>query len=176
MPKKNPVIEEDDADQTRAAGLDADGEGKQKPPVPASDPTRIVLGVFLGVAALMFLIFGISGFLAAQRMGREQRAQGTVVELIEQEDSEGDMLYYPVVAYNLPGYGILTVRLPEGSWPPAYEVGEVVTVRYDPLDPREARVQSVMGLLGLWILPLISGVLGAAFLGAVLLVRWIGDR
>lgn len=140
------------------------------------DPTKIILGVFLGVAALMLLITAIAGFFAAQRMGREQQAQGTVVEMVRRSDSESGAYYYPVVAYLVQGKGILTVELPTGSYPPAYEVGEVLSLRYDPRQPGDVRVQSPLGFLDLWILPLITGFLGVAFLGAVLMVRWITKK
>ncbi len=146
------------------------------PGAPTGDPTRIILAVFLGVAALMWIIAGISGYFAAQRMGREKQVTGTVVEMVRRSDGEGGPYYYPVVAYLVQGVGIVTVELPNGSYPPAYEVGEVVSVRYDSQQPGDARIHSPLGFLDLWILPLITGFLGAAFTGAVAMVRWIGKK
>ncbi|MGE5774771.1 MAG: DUF3592 domain-containing protein, partial [Chloroflexota bacterium] len=59
----------------------------------------------------------------------------------------------------------------EGSWPPSYEVGDEVTVRYDPEHPLEARIASLGSNALLWILPGITGILGLGFLAAVLGIR-----
>ena len=66
-----------------------------------------------------------------------------------------------------------SVQMSEGSWPPSHEVGEQVTVRYDPEHPLEARIVSAGSNLLMWILPGITGLLGIGFLGAVLIVRTV---
>lgn len=83
------------------------------------------------------------------------------------------LFYYPMVAFNLPDGRRRTVQIAEGSWPPAYEVGQAVTVAYNPDQPRNARIQSLGGTIGLWTVSIITGVLGVAFALATLLARWI---
>jgi len=63
------------------------------------------------------------------------------------------------------------VHLTEGSSAPFHEVGDEVTVLYDPEHPLEARIQSFGSSALLWVLPGITGILGVAFLGAVIAVQ-----
>jgi hypothetical protein len=59
----------------------------------------------------------------------------------------------------------------EGSSVPSHEVGDEVTVLYDPDHPLNARIKSFGSYVLMWILPGITGILGLGFLGAVLIVR-----
>lgn len=52
-----------------------------------------------------------------------------------------------------------------------YEAGEEVTVLYDPQHPLDARIKSFGSSALMWVLPGISGMLGAAFLGGVMAVQ-----
>jgi hypothetical protein len=61
----------------------------------------------------------------------------------------------------------------EGSWPPAYEKGQAVTVLYDLGPPVTARIASRSGTIAQWLLPGITGLVGIAFLIATLLAVWI---
>ena len=64
-----------------------------------------------------------------------------------------------------------TAHMTEGSSAPAHEVGDEVTVLYDPDRPLDARIQSFGSSALMWIWPGITGILGLAFLGAVIVVR-----
>jgi hypothetical protein len=59
----------------------------------------------------------------------------------------------------------------EGGSAPFHEVGDEVTVLYDPEHPLEARIQSIGSSALMWVLPGITGILGLGFLGAILAVR-----
>ena len=59
----------------------------------------------------------------------------------------------------------------EGSSVPSHEVGDEVTVLYNPERPLDARIQSFGSSALMWIWPGITGILGLAFLGAVMVVR-----
>jgi hypothetical protein len=85
---------------------------------------------------------------------------------------EYEEFYYPVVEFNLPDETLKTVQLSEGSWPAAYEKGDPVTILYDPQQPNNARIQSASSNFLVWILPGITGLVGAAFLAAALVARW----
>lgn len=52
-----------------------------------------------------------------------------------------------------------------------YEVGDEVVVLYEPERPLDARIKSGSSMALMWILPGITGILGIAFLGAVLMVQ-----
>jgi hypothetical protein len=138
---------------------------------------KIILGIFTGVAVLMLLIAGISSFSAISKISKEESAPGRVVDMtvrreyVDEEDRVGSEYYYPVVEFTASDGRLRSVQMSEGSWPPSHEVGEAVTVRYDPEHPLEARIASFGSNLLMWILPGITGILGLGFLGAVLAVR-----
>lgn len=138
---------------------------------------KIILGVFTGVAVLMLLIASISAYSAFTRMSREENATGRVVEIIERREyvNEQDRVvqdyYYPVVEFVSADGRPHTVHMTEGSSVPSHEVGDEVTVLYDPEHPLDARIKSLGSYALMWILPGITGILGLGFLGAVLVVR-----
>lgn len=142
----------------------------------AQFPT-IIVSIFLFIAVIMLAIAGIATVSNVRTLSREQSTPGRVVDMVVRPswDSERRVstdYYYPVVEFYLPGEIRQTVQLSEGSWPPAYQVGDAVTVLYDPEQPLNARIDSVSSTVLMWILPGITGILGVAFLAAGLLVWW----
>ena len=143
----------------------------------AAGAEKLILGIFSGVAALMLLIAAISSFSAVSKMSREESAPGRVVDMVAQRQyvNEQDRIvqeyYYPVVEFTASDGRLRSVQMSEGSWPPSHEVGEEVTVRYDPEHPLDARIKSTGSDALMWILPGITGILGLGFLVAVLAVR-----
>jgi len=138
---------------------------------------KIVLGAFTGVAVLMLLIAAISSFSAVSKMSKEESASGRVVEIIERREyvNEQDRIvqdyYFPVVEFVAADGRSHTVHMTEGSSAPSHEVGDEVTVRYNPEHPLDARIKSFGSDALMWILPCITGILGLGFVGAVLVVR-----
>lgn len=138
---------------------------------------KIILTVFSGVAALMLFIAAVAAFSNVLKLGREESASGRVVDVIERREyvNEQDRVieeyYYPVVEFVASDGRRRTVQMNEGSSSPQYEVGEEVTVLYEPEHPLEARIKSVGSSALMWILPGITGILGGAFLGAVIAVQ-----
>jgi hypothetical protein len=135
--------------------------------------TKIVFSIFLGVTILMAAIFLISSFIIGRNMAREKTAEATVVGLMNRKNYEGNTYSYPVVEFTLPDASVQTVTLSEGSWPPAYVVGQPVTVRYNPERINDADVQSAGNIIARWTLPIIMALLTAAFTGALFFIRWI---
>ena len=78
-------------------------------------------------------------------------AQGTVVRLEEHYSSDSGTSYSPVYSYTVNGqqYEYESVN---SSYPPAHEVGDVVTLLYNPDKPNKARENSFWEL---WLLPVI---------------------
>jgi len=136
----------------------------------------VVFWVFAGVTALMLVITLLSAFLINQSVAREVSAPGQVVDLVPRRDSEGQTFYYPVVEMTLPDASTVTVNINVGSSPPAYQPGNQVTVLYDPANPQQGRIESFWGNIGVWTLPLITGVLFLAFLTASFFARWVGKN
>jgi hypothetical protein len=138
---------------------------------------KIILRVFTGVAVLMLLIAFASSTSAILKMNQEESVPGRVVEIIErreyinQQDRVVQDYYYPVVEFISADGRSHTVHMTEGSSAPQQEVGDEVTVLYNPEHPLEARIRSVGSYALMWILPGITGILGLCFLGAVMVVR-----
>ena len=149
--------------------------------VPQADETpieNIILPIFTGVAVLMLLIAGIASFGNIAKINREETAPGRVTDMtkqLEYDEEDRDRViseaYFPVVEFVALDGKRRNVQLDEGSFPAAYEVGDEVTILYEPDHPVDARIQSFGSSVGMWILPGITGILGIAFLGAVLVVR-----
>jgi Protein of unknown function (DUF3592) len=138
---------------------------------------KLILGIFTGVAVLMFLIALASSVSAILKMNKEESAMGRVAEIIQRREyvNEQDRVvqdyYYPVVEFVSADGRSHTVHMTEGSSAPSHEVGDEVTMLYDPEHPLDARIKSFGSLAVMWILPGITGILGVAFLGAVIAVR-----
>ncbi|MBI2330783.1 MAG: DUF3592 domain-containing protein [Chloroflexi bacterium] len=137
---------------------------------------KISVWVFTGVAALMLMIAGISTVTTLQKLGREESVPGIVVEVVERKyvDAETDNVsyyYYPVVDFKPKDGKRRTIQLNEGSNPPSQEVGDEVTILYEPEHPSDARIKSFGSSALMWILPSITGIVGFGFLGAVLVVQ-----
>jgi hypothetical protein len=136
----------------------------------------------------VFLLIGLgllggAGY-AASRVAAFVRgataAEGTVVELVPSTSTDNDghrsTTYRPVVEYQAGEGEPRTFTDGMGSSPPAFDVGERVTVLYDPARPTDARIRATFSL---WGVPMIVGGIGAVFavLGGVLLgVRAAGQR
>jgi hypothetical protein len=137
---------------------------------------KIILPIFTGVAILMLLITAIASIINFLKIGREESAPGRVVDVkmlrsyVNEEDRVVQEYYYPVVEFVASDGRRRNVQMSEGSYPASYEVGDKVVVLYEPHHPIEARIQSFSSSVGMWILPLITGIIGIGFLIAVLAV------
>jgi hypothetical protein len=83
-------------------------------------------------------------------------------------DEDAQLFYYPVVEFNLPDETHLRIELSQGSRPPSYAKGDQVTILYNPVQPNQARIRSFTSALLLWVVPLITGLLGLIFAGTTL--------
>ena len=149
---------------------------KETQQVDDASAEKLIVRIFTGVAVVMLLVAGISTVSILKKLGREESVPGVVVDVVKQRyvDAETDNVsyyYYPVVEFKARDGKRRTVQLNEGSNPQSYEVGDEVTVLYEPENPNDARIKSFGSSALMWILPSITGLLGAAFLGAVLVVQ-----
>ena len=167
-------------DSTEDAEFDAQFAkmGKDVPPTDETPIENIILPIFTGVAVLMLLIAGIASFNNILKTGREVSVSGRVVDMTKQLEYDQNNYnrvigetYFPVVEFTANDGKRRSVQLSEGSFPPAYEVGNEVTVLYEPDHPLDARIKSFASSALMWILPGITGILGIGFLAAVLVVR-----
>jgi hypothetical protein len=93
-------------------------------------------------AGLLFFAIG-SGMTMRQRTLEKQgiEAQGVVIDLQENYDSDGST-YTPVVQFKTKSGQSIEFASSYSSSPPAYDVGESVTVVYPPNNPAEAIIKS----------------------------------
>lgn len=121
------------------------------------------LGLLILVGAV-YLLVRTSAFVATAA-----RARGKVVDLAESRNSNGSGTWHPVVSFDAGG-GSYTFKSKFGSRPAPYDIGDVVDVLYDPKNPADARIA---GFRGLWLGPMLAGLLGVFFFGIAWLI-WIG--
>lgn len=167
-------------DSAEDAEFDAEFEKAQKELEPINNfpMEKVVLGVFTGIAVIMLLIAGIASFNNISKINREASAPGRVTDMTRQLEYDSEYhdrvvgeTYFPVVEFTASDGKRRNVQLSEGGFPPAYEVGDEVTILYEPDHPLNARIKSFASSAGMWILPGITGILGICFLVAVLVVR-----
>lgn len=137
------------------------------------DLGKIILPLFLGITLLMLAITAIAAVYSTRAFAREKRVLGRVVDLEVRLDEYGNQYYHPVVEFSLPDNSRTRFTIAEGSWPPAYENGARVTVRYDLGPPLRARISSLSDNLSLWTVSIITGVLALAFAGATVFAWWV---
>ena len=138
---------------------------------------RWVLGGFTAIAVIMLLVTIVSIFSNIQKILKEESVPGMVVDVVKRRElvnEENDIVrdfYYPVIEF-VPSDGHKrSLQVNEGSDSPFYEKGDEITVLYDPEHPLDARIKSADSNALMWVLPSITGILGIAFAGAVLVVR-----
>ncbi len=137
---------------------------------------KIILPIFTGVAILMLLITAVASVSNIMKISREESAPGRVTDVtmersyVNEQDRVVEEFYYPVVQYVASDGKRRNVKMSEGSSSPSYEVGDQVIVLYEPEHPLDARIKSFGSAAGMWILPVITGIIGIGFLVAVLAV------
>lgn len=136
---------------------------------------KLMVAIFLGVAAIALIVAGISTYSAIRQISKEESVPGRVVDMVmhasrDSQTGEVTQFAYPVVEFTPVDQRPQRVQIGEGSSPPEYAVGDAVVVLYDPQKPRDARIKSISSDVLLWLLPGITFVLGAAFVGAALMV------
>ncbi|MEP7355890.1 MAG: DUF3592 domain-containing protein [Anaerolineales bacterium] len=104
---------------------------------------NLLLAVFLGIGGW----YGWGSYNLTTRGGR---ADGTVVAMDESNDDDGTT-YAPIVGYEVDGERY-EMNSHNYSSPPAYHVGQKVTILYNLADPNTARIDSFWDL---WLLPII---------------------
>jgi len=97
---------------------------------------------------------------------------GIVTRLDERSSSEGGCCtYVPVVDFEVNDQ-VYTLEGDNASYPPAYEVGEQVDVRYDPTNPNTAQIDS---LFARWLFPVIiipTMILAALVINFFMIRAW----
>lgn len=136
---------------------------------------RAASGCWVVVANLAAVVMAAVGayfaYTSYQLVRGGQTTTGTVIDLDVSSSDDGGDTYAPIVEYTVGGqtYSFNTRNY---SGPPAYHIGQQVTVLYDPANPKTVRINNFWEL---WLLPGIlcpaALILAAATTGAFVLQR-----
>jgi Protein of unknown function (DUF3592) len=102
------------------------------------------------VPLIMAGIGGYFGYTSWQLTKGGQTVSGTVTHLDQADDTDGGTTYAPIVSYEVGGQSY-EFNTHNYSYPPAYQVGQQVTVLYDPANPGYGRLNNFWDL---WALPI----------------------
>lgn len=121
-----------------------------------SGVNKLYIGCSIIVANLFFAAFCLWGvyalFTAYKLENNGSTTTGTVIEMEESSTNEGGCcVYSPVVQFQVNGQ-TYTFDGGNASDPPAYRVGETVSVIYDPNDPNTAQINKWSER---WLFPII---------------------
>jgi uncharacterized Tic20 family protein len=127
----------------------------------------------IGVLFILFSILplGICTYCTMSTrnfLNKAEKTHGTVLEIVERRTSDGTM-YYPVYSF-VDIYGTEhKIYSKSGSYPPRYDVGDPISILYDPENPKEIKMDSFVSL---WMGTIVAGVLGIIpfLIGAVFLL------
>lgn len=102
----------------------------------------MVLAVF-GVIALTFGVIGTAILAGTIRdRARMTPTTGTIIDLLEERDSQHGRLFRPVVRFRTTTGRTVEVRGGTSSNPPLYDLEQRVPVRYNPDNPTEAALDT----------------------------------
>ena len=109
--------------------------------------------IFGNLFLAAFCLWGLyAGYTSWRLQNEGTTTTGTVVRLEESNSSEGGCcVYSPVVEFNANGQ-TYSFEGDNASDPPAYEVGEVVHIIYDPSHPNTAQIDNWSER---WLFPII---------------------
>ena len=111
-----------------------------------------------------FCLWGVyAGYVSWTLEQNGETVTGSVVRLEESDSSDGGCcVYSPVIEFNLNGQ-TYSFEGDNASYPPAYEVGESVSVLYDPAEPHTAQINKWSER---WLFPIL--IVPAMTLGALI--------
>ena len=120
----------------------------------------LFVAIFGGIGVVFVIVAAWILVSTIQFRGRAQSAEGVVVELVARSGSKGGVTYAPVYEFTDRNGESHRVQSSSSSNPASYDVGERVTVRYEPAEPGDARID---GFMDNWFLPTIFGGIGSIF-------------
>jgi len=139
--------------------------------------SRLQIGcwtIFFNLFFAGFCLWGVYAGYTSWRLQKEDlTTTGSVVRLEESNSSEGGCcVYSPVIEFSANGQ-THSFEGDNASDPPAYQVGEVVNVIYDPADPSTAQINKWTER---WLFPIIIipvMIFAAALLNFFMIRAWV---
>lgn len=131
----------------------------------------LFMGLSSGLIAIGLLGGAVWAYFSQQRKFKSRvTAVGTVVELTNSVTASGRAnIICPVVEFATPSGEKIRFTSDFGSLPARHKIGQSVNVRYDPLDPQKAEIESAMNL---WLIPVILVFMG--IIACCLAVAFLG--
>ena len=129
--------------------------------------TTIFANLFFGA----FCLWGVYAATVAYRLETTGIVTTGTVTRMEESTTNGSSTYSPVVEFTANGQ-TYTFESNNSSYPPEYEVGETVNVRYDPADPNTAQIDKYTER---WLMPVLlipSMLCGSIILTFVMVRAW----
>jgi hypothetical protein len=119
----------------------------------------LIMGLCFGLSSFALLGGAVWTFFSQQRkMENRVTAVGNVVELTTRVTTSGRAsMICPIVEFTAPSGEKIRFTSDFGSRPAGHKIGQSVNVRYDPVDPQQAEIESAMTL---WLTPLIMVIMG----------------
>ena len=130
--------------------------------------TRWFWRAFLAIGVVVLIVGAVMFVLTVRFVAEAEHATGTVVDLSRRSNSEGTVLFYPVVRFVTANGETIEFVSSSGSAPALESPGDRVEVLYDPDDPSHAKLS---GLFHLWFGPAILSVLSACFITVAWFLR-----
>lgn len=116
-----------------------------------------IIGVLIILCSFIPLGPGVYFYNKTRRfLETSVQTEGTVVEMEERKNSEGNVTYYPVITFT-DKTGREYKKYGPGRFPPKYEIGDRISLFYDPKAPKKIKLNSFTSL---WLGPAIGGILG----------------
>jgi hypothetical protein len=136
---------------------------------PARVLLLLIMWVFLGMGLLFLAGALIWAHFTQQFLRTSIATRGRIVALLPVRSTgrHHSLTYAPVFRFDVPGTHFATVVSHYSSSPPAFKVGQVVTVRYQPGHPEKAVIDSFGQI---WFGELVLGIVGVLSIGPGLLM------
>lgn len=106
---------------------------------------KVLMGT---ITAILFCAFGWSVLHVRHFVNNAMEGEGRVVSLVRSHSKNG-YVFSPVVEFRTAEGTSIEFTSSTGSSPPPYDVGENVTVYYDPKDPHAAILSDWFSVWGL---------------------------
>ncbi|SDD27181.1 Protein of unknown function [Niabella drilacis] len=121
----------------------------------------------LFIIGAILIALGILSFRSSRRLILSgTKTEATVVENIPSRDDKGVIMYAPLMEYSTNGE-IKTYTPNTGASPPAYNIGEKVTLVYHPQNAKDIRILSYWGMYSgsniLWAMGLPMLLIGCGY-------------
>jgi hypothetical protein len=107
-----------------------------------------IVGCLLSILSIGFLIGAVVTYVRQrQRFAKQTSTTGIVLSLLTRSNSQsqsGGVIYCPIVEYTTAQGEMIQFESEFGTMPASHQVGQLVKVSYNPLDPQHAEIDSTM--------------------------------